>query len=433
MSIPSEPRPTLRRLAMGVSLSLVLSACSQGAALMPTSPGPGQPQGPPQAQPQAPPQAAAVSTRLTYYQAAASIAVSRYQIVEDPSCTSGPGCLTDPKTGKHYRRTDQGPQAQDPPTAAGDGYSQMDIVAHDGTDALLDVNLLVIDRTFNQLVLNPVGAMRANAAVADGLWIHPLELARLERDGLPGMLMARGPYQIGDTTYDTLSFWSEVGRGRFSYTYDLATGLLVAANTSTQGATSPFRVEGDDPPQGNTQLTMTRLVGVRQRALPGLGAARPDWLSSGRQLRYTGTYNWTNPLDPSTGNLTYPLEHQVAFGNVGPGWAAHSARTLVPQIFQDSTINGITGPTGQYWYSAAALAAMTAGQQLDADPVTGERVTVTYAGPNANGANVVVIESQMPGVRASATYDANNGLLIGYDLNTSSTGITISMTLQEMR
>jgi hypothetical protein len=381
-----------------------------------------------------PPEAAQVGTRITYYQAAASVAQSRYQIVEDPNCASGgPGCLTDPRTGKHYRRTDQGAGAQDPPTASGDGYSQMDIVAHDGRAALVDVNLYVIDRNFNQFLLTPAGRVRADAAAADGLWIHPGELGRLEREGIPGMLVARGPYQVGETTYDTLSFWSEGGGGRFSYTYDIATGLLVAANTSTQGAISPFRVENESPPQGNTQLTMTRLVSVRQRSLPGFGATRPDWLSSGRQLRYSGTYNWINPVDPSSGNLTYPVEHVVTIGEVGEGWAFHSARTIVQQLGQDSTVEGVTGAAGVYWYSAPALAGMTTGQQLDADPVTGERVTVAFVGQAANGGSVVVIESQLPGVSSRAVYDAANGMLTAYDLRMASSGITVSVTLQEVR
>ena len=408
-----------RRQTVALITLLAIAGCTSGGG------GPGQVEGLPAA--------AAETTRLTYYQAAASIAMSRYQIVEDPSCTSGPGCLTDPTTGRHYRRTDQGPQAQDPPTAAGDGYSQMDIVAHDGAFALIDVNLYVIDRTFNQFSLTPLGRIRADAAVADGLWIHPAELARLEREGLPGMIVARGPYQIGETTYDTLSFWSEVGRGRFSYTYAVDTGLLVAANTSTAGATSPFRVANEDPPQGNTQLTMSRLVGVRQRSLPGLDGTRPDWLATGRQLRYAGTYNWINPIDPSSGNLTYPMEHVATVGDVGTDWAALSTRTLVPQLALDNTVNGITGPTGLYWYAATGLATMTAGQQLDSDPVTGERVNVTFVGGDGSGRNVVVIESQLPGVSSRAVYDLSNGVLTAYDISQASTGTTVSLQLQEMR
>lgn len=382
---------------------------------------------------EAPPEAAPESTRITYYQAAASVAQSGYQIVEDPNCAAGgPGCLVDSKTGKHYRRTDQGPLAQSPPTASGDGYSQVDIVAHDGAAAILDVNLYVIDRGSNQFLLTPLGRSRADATVADGLWIHPAELARIERDGIPGMLVARGPYQIGDQTYDTISIWSEAGGGRFSYAYEVGTGLLVAANTSTRGATSPFRVEGEDPPQGNTQLTMTRLVGVRQRSLPGVGTARPDWLTTGRQLRYSGTYNWINPVDPSSGNFTYPVEHLVTIGQVGVDWAEHRARTIVAQLGQDSSVDGISGPNGIYWYAPSGLAGMTAGQQLDADPVTGERVTVTFVGPS-NGVNVVVIESQLPGVSSRVVYDASNGLLTAYDVRMAASGITISVALQEMR
>ncbi|HEY7600460.1 MAG TPA: hypothetical protein VH741_11080, partial [Candidatus Limnocylindrales bacterium] len=215
--------------------------------------------------------------------------------------------------------------------------------------------------------------------------------------------------------------------------YDTATGLLVAANTSTAGATSPFNIVGEAPPQGNTQLTLTRLVNVRERTLPATAGSRPDWVVAGRQLRYAGEYNWTNPIDPSSGNLSYPVEHLVSIDRVGAGWAETSARTLVPALGQDQLVRGVSGPAGLYWFDPASLRTLVQGQALDADPVTTESVTVSFVGQAGDGTSVAVIDSQLPGVATRAVYDSATGTLVSYDLRLASTGITISLRLVETR
>ena len=97
-----------RAMAGALAVLLLLGGC--GARNPFTSPGqtlpPGQTLAPGQTQQPGQPGAAppgwlAPGMRLTWYVAAASVANSRFSIVEDPN-----GNLVDPQTGKKYRRTD---------------------------------------------------------------------------------------------------------------------------------------------------------------------------------------------------------------------------------------------------------------------------------------------------------------------------------------
>lgn len=179
---------------------------------------------------------------------------------------------------------------------------------------------------------------------------------------------------------------------------------------------------------GNTQLTMTRLLDVRQRTLPGQNAVVPDWVAGTTTLSYGGNYNWTNPIDPSSGSMDLPTEHTVTVGPRGSTWAAYTARTLVPGLAYDVTTPGVGGGVGSYWWDPLALQAMSEGQTLDQDPITNERLFVSYRGLSSDGTETVVIESQLPGVETRSTYDMT-GLLVAYEVTQGSIGATISIEL----
>ena len=370
-------------------------------------------------------------TRVTWYAAAASVAQSGFSITEDPTCSAGgPGCYTDPQTGRFYRKSDEGPGAQGAPTASGDGFSQLDVMAVDGRNVALMSNLYVIDRTFNQLGWTPLGGATVDGTSLDGSWMAPSALEQAVAAGVVGVLVLTGEYQFGDRIVPSVSFVTGLGSSNYqSQTFDRETGLLLSSNGSTAGPTTPFTIEGQPTPvTGNTQLTMTRLASVRQRNLPGQNAAVPDWVAGTTTLSYAGNYNWTNPIDPSSGNLDFATEHTVSLGERGSTWAAFTARTFVPGLAHDTTTPGVGGGVSFYWWDPQALQGMSQGQTLDEDPITNERLVVSYRGSSSTGTEVVVIESQMPGVETRSTYDMT-GLLVAYEVFHGSGGITISIEL----
>ena len=360
--------------------------------------------------------------RLTWYGAAASVAQSSYTYVEDPA-----GTWEDPTTGKRYRRTDE--SGEDMPTAAGEAYTETDVVAVEGSDVVLVNTMYSIDLLARQLVLQPLGGGRTPGTVVDGAWVNPAALQSVLATGYDGYQILRGPYVLDGNSYDAVSF---VASGSGSYqasTFDSASGVLLRTNTSTEGAGSPVHGPFDDP-QGNVQLSNTRLVGVRQRSLPGMGAAPPPWVAPGVQLVYSGTYTATNPLDPTSGPWVYPMETAVTLGDVGSTWASFSSRTVVDVggSQQPSDASSVTGPTGLYWYDPVALGSMVAGDVLDEDPVTGARTFVESVSPGGSG-TVVSLVTEMNGVTVRLGYDVGSGVLVSLGIAQAVTGGTVSLEL----
>lgn len=370
-----------------------------------------------------PPEWVKAGMRVTFYSAAASVAQSRFAWVEDPT-----GPWLDSATGKHYRRTDE--SGESVPTASGDGFDQIDVLAVEGTNVVLSMSLYTFDRANNQFVPSSGSGAVVPGAVVEGAWIHPAQLAKLQETRLNGVLVLRGDYNLNGTTYKAISFANTTPGAYASYTYDTKTGLLLSATSSTAGATSPITSAGQAPPQGNTQLTVTRLVGYRQRTVPGLAGKNPDWLDRTLNLHYTGTYNFTNPMDPSSANLTYPMDLTVSFAKGGWSWASYTAQTHIQMPGNQPTVgSGVTGTAGLYWVDQNALRAMKPRQILDQDPLTGEQVVVESVASESGG-KIVTISSQLPGVATRAHYDQTSGVLIAYDAHVASSGTTIQLELQ---
>jgi hypothetical protein len=360
--------------------------------------------------------------RLTWYGAAASVAQSSYTYVEDEN-----GTWEDPTTGKRYRRTDESGEGM--PTAAGEAYTETDVIAVEGGDVVLVNTMYSIDLLARQLVLNPLGGGRSPGVLVDGAWVNPDVLASVAATGYEGYQILRGDYTLDGNTYAAVSFVSS-GPGAYqASTFDTASGVLLRTNTSTEGAASPVRGPLDDP-QGNVQLSNTRLVGARQRSLPGMTAPVPWWVAPGGQLVYSGSYTATNPLDPSSGPWVFPMESTVTFQDVGTTWATIASRTVTdlggsPQASEGTSA---TGPTGLYWYDPASLAAMSPGDLLDEDPVTGARTSVEAVGPGASG-TVATILTELNGLTIRTGYDVGTGVLVSLELIQAVTGGTVSLQL----
>ncbi len=190
-----------------------------------------------------------------------------------------------------------------------------------------------------------------------------------------------------------------------STAFDIDSGVLVASTGRAKGVGSPVHGPLDDP-EGNVQVMFARLVDVRQRDLPGLGAPVPAWVIPGTALVYQGEATVTNPFDPSGFGMGWPVEVVVTLDEVGTSWATFRSTTATDfeGYVERSETAGATGSTGLYWYDPASLAAMTPGTLLDEDPVTTARLSVE----SADGSNVTLL-TEAPGVTARATYEVASG------------------------
>lgn len=357
-------------------------------------------------------------TRITWYQGAASVAQSRYSWVEDPN-----GPYVDEKTGTHYRRTDESGEGQG--TGGGDGVNQLDILGVQGSTVVFQDTLLVLNRETQSWYLGPSQSGTAPAA-SNSAWLDPAQLARLAQSQTGGVLVLKGPYPLNGKTYDSVSVVNPDPSAYSSTTYDTATGLLLASTTSTAGATQTVAAPGESPPQGNTELTVTQLVAVRQVAMPGLGGTNPDWATGGTTLTYAGTWSLVNPVDPSSGAVSAPATMSVRIDPVRDGWASFTSQISVQStIASPSSSQGITGPSGLYWIDPAALAGLQAGATIDTDPVTGQVETVK----TADGSSVV-LDIEVKGISTLTQYDRASGRLVAMSLTQAGSGTSYQFRLQ---
>jgi hypothetical protein len=360
-------------------------------------------------------------TRVTWYTAGASVNQSRFAWVEDPG-----GEWLDKATGKRYRRTDESGEGQ--PGSGGDGFSQVDILALEGADVVASNTLYLLNRVTNTITPLPLAGARVNGEIVDGAWISPARLQALQDARTEGLLIVRGPYTIAGTTYQAIAFATTAAGNTQQYTYDLATGVLLSATTFAQGATSPVHAVGEAPPQGNNLLTVTRFAGMRTRSMPGAGGTNPQWVGGTRELVYIGTQSTFNPLDPTQPALVLGMRVSIALGPGGAGWATFTEQIVIDSpLSQPTGGSGVTGASGLYWIDPQALAKLTAGQVLDVDPVTGERVSV--AGFDQSGA-FVSLQTDLPNSSVVTTYSTTTGALVAYRSQNNGTGQVIELQLQ---
>jgi hypothetical protein len=359
--------------------------------------------------------------RLVYYGGAASVAQSSYTFVEDPN-----GTWQDPATGKTYRRTDETGEGMG--AGGGDGVSYVDVLAVDGTDVVIRTALLPFDRINNRFLAGPAGGDRYPGGAVDGAWLNPDLLATLVGTNTTGFQVLTGPYPLNGTTYQAVSFVNSRPGAYSSDTYDSKTGLLLVESTSTQGQGSPVHAPGEPAPLGNTELTYSQLLSARDRNVPGTGSPLPGWLGSSVQLQYGGTYTVTNPLDPSSLTITWPMTMTVTLTPGGPDWASVASHTEIDMngVVQRSDSTSTTNGAGSWWLGAEAIAGMRAGQELDTDPITQERLVVA----DVAGDGSVTIDDSVAGIAQRLRYDGRTGVMVDYQAQLASTGTTVALQLQ---
>ncbi len=406
-------RRSPRRLAALVLLPLALGAPAVSA------------QAPIDASGYGPPDWVTPGTRVTGYAAGAAVSSSGYQLIEDPT-----GPYEDPTTGKRYRKTDE--TGESTGGASGDGFYEIDVVAVEGPDVVINYTLYTIDRTAGVLHAQPIGGWRQPGGVLDGVWANPDYLATLRTGDVGGLLVLQGPYELNGTTYDTVSIVNPTQGAYASSTFDRVSGVLVASTTRTAGQASPVRLPGQDPPRAADALGISRYVATRSLQVPGTGSAVPSWMTDPAGLRYQGVTVMTNPFDASL-SVTWPTEATVTFSQVGATWAMYALRTItiVGELRNPGGYDGVVSGTGPFWWAPDALAGMTQGQLLDEDPVTGLRLVVGGRGMGPGGPTID-IDTQLPGTSGHLTYDLGTGVLMRYQVSTPSAGTAIDLTLAAM-
>lgn len=367
--------------------------------------------------------------RLTFYGSAASSNESRYALVEDPE-----GPWVDKKTGKHYR--DNADNGIENPTASGEGFAQVDIVAVEGKGVVAMVQLFLLDRASGAIFETGAGLPEVGtAANLEDYWVHPRALEKLVGLDVDGLRVVRGPVKVGERSYDAISVESNMGGTYALNTYDAQTGILLKAMSNTAGQFDAVRLPTDPTPrQGNTQRTMTVLAGVRQLDAAIVSRPLPEWVGKANGMSYAGTTRAMNPVDGSyLGD--YPTQLEATLGARGEGWCFYrtAAQMSIGGMQSPSENAGVAGGFGGFWADPKALGEFKEGTVLDNDPITGVRVTIGPAGDAPNGTRTRTIVTANATVQTTAIYDTSSGELLQAEVANRATGLTVQLALQSVR
>lgn len=347
-------------------------------------------------------------TRIVQYVASASVPQSRYALVEDPN-----GDLENPRTGKRYRRTDESGEGVG--GGSGQGYSVIDVVSVSPDTVVGAVSLFTIDPATGALTYLPIGGGPEPAGAMDAVWLHPTIVAGVVAAGqAPGADLLVGSYPLGGVTYDVAALVSAAQ----DVSIDRASGIVVAAAGNVAGSISPVRLEGEDPPVGNSLRTYQQLLGTRDRTLDGIAAPVPAWLRGQPTLTYEGTY--------AIGGAAVPARTTLTVEQVGADWARMHATTEVGALGTVSTNEAwvVSGGTGPFWYDPVALASMRTGDVLDHDTLTGTTTRVADGG-TWDGGSFVWIVTDGPAMSVWFQYDVATGVPMGYSLQQGGSDFTV--------
>ena len=301
--------------------------------------------------------------------------------------------------------------------SGGIGYEQLDILTTAEGAVVADVSyFLTTDPQLNINVASGSAVVVGNADALGEFWVSPAKLAALQ-EGFDGVTrIYRGPRQFNGETVEVVASATFSGGNYISYTYDLATGLLLVSGTMSASAgvlvTDP---SGNllDQASGSVTLSHRQFVGVRQVDVPWADSPLPDWLGPG----WVGTYQGESRVehDPSSGlpalagqpvTVQQVVDRRVGNAVIGRELAQFGTtqglpptETTTDRAFGSAVFDGI-------WLPPESFTQMQPQQVLDLDPTTGR--TVVFGGIQGG---VAVVTSSGQADRLEQYYDVSSGLL----------------------
>lgn len=359
--------------------------------------------------------------RVTYWGGSRSVPGSAQNYIPDPDGNIRIG-------GKNHK-------LDDATGSAGAGYSQYDVVdINAGGIGLLVSNYVPTDAQLRNLTSAGIQGLRGDAQRLGEFWIHPAVLAAMPEEKTATSLVRHLRYPLDGKTYDALTTQISGPDSFIRNTYDLATGLLLVHTSSStgKGGLAPAGNGQAAPAQGVTTIVSSRLVSVRQRALPWAGQKDlPQWLQKGQQLRFAGTC--TNSLGQG---IVAPWRYDLvlALDAVVGGFVMAQMQTRLdygygtaPQETSTPVVYG-AGMTGPLWIAPATLRALRGDQVLDEDPVTKRRLRCV----GSDGRTTSILE-EGPTDGVQFTYDLQSGALVAVAQRLQQGPATIDYQVQLQR
>ena len=303
--------------------------------------------------------------------------------------------------------------------SGGAGYTQLDIVSSSTTEVVADVRtLLTIDLQRNINISGGAAVVVGNADALGDFWIAPAQLAALQ-EGVQGQTRIwKGQRQVGNRTFDVVSSATTSSGTYVSYTYDLATGLLLVSGTMNAGEGVFVTDESGnliDQASGAVSMTHRQFVGTRPITVPWAASPPPAWATVGRTNVYEGVtrgeLNDNGGLPPDPGRrmvVQHTFDRAVGTALIGRQISSIETGiagitpipTQAERVYSSAIFDGM-------WIAPAALAGIAPQTVLDQDPITGQ--TVVFGGSQGTTALIV---TQTPAELLELYYDTQSGRLV---------------------
>lgn len=364
-----------------------------------------------------PPPAIKAGTRLTYYGGSATIPGVRNKLVPDVN-----GNWVDKNTGQKFGESEiKG--------SGGVGYTIVRIGHVDKEAVVVNLSNYLIDTLANTVSYTGGNGFVSNAGAASDYWIHPDILKKIPNSNNVGYVVSRMPYVIGNRKFSAIRFQSESASGHTAYMYDLDSGILLYLGSSAVGAgvITPGVNGQAAGGAGNTYISHSQLVEVKDVDIPWAGAPVPQWVTKFNELRYDGTIiTAIDGVQPMTQRLNATLTTKAR----EDGWVRFE-NTITSQVpnFQplQSKTQAAAGhaSVGGIWISPQALAKLKVGQVIDSIDTIKTKTVVTDI-----GRGYVTISEIGQLHRADIGYDTTTGIMAGVTLQQRS---QLALTTTQLR
>jgi hypothetical protein len=313
-----------------------------------------------------------------------------------------PGTLADPNSG--WTLYTQKTHA----TTVG-GPVEINIARIAGDQILVSAEVFTIANPFEPANAPPNTVTRipdiekpGDGTLISGHWLEPSQMDQLSKLPPAGCVVTRGPWKVGDHTFDAVVFSSQQPTLEFVSVYDPQTGLLLHRGMISQGPPPAMVVPGQVP-HGNALLMFQDLAAERDLAIPWANEPMPNWVKQLKVLHYQGT--------AQTGTIP-PLQEgwDFAIQEVGDGWVhTETSRSIAGRPVAGTT-KMYYGPAqfAGIWAGPVALSKLQKGDVLDDDPITKMKFAVAFV----DNTSVAISESNMTG-EIDWSYDKTSGMLLG--------------------
>jgi hypothetical protein len=345
--------------------------------------------------------------RLTYYAASATIAGKGPIFQLDPQgeifATDGSGRRFSVKPGSREEGI------------GGHGYGEYTIIAVNADSIAIAADVYTMAGGSNNPRQMTRAAFLGSPGSAIDLWVNPAWLKQVKTGMNKTIRVLRTPFSVGADKRAAVAFTSS--DGTMMFVYDESSGALLYRGGSGEGETGlNLRINGEQIANTPSRmLTMSTMQGQRSLSLPWTGQKPPGWVSSIRELQYSGQIGNVVRGSP---NIPLPITVMLRAAARGNGWikfqvsqSAGGVGGALPIKSQSEWMAG-TDHIGSVWVPPTALAGLRPDQELDRDPITKFVTTVGRPGKESAGREMIVIRRTGKDQITDFGYDKVSGMLV---------------------